>query len=105
MYELILCTCPTVEVAEQIAQTLVGEQLVACVNILPGVRSVYQWQGKVETAQEHLLLIKSQQVLYPAIELAIKAMHPYEVPEIIAVAIDRGSAEYLKWIDSCLATH
>lgn len=105
MYHLIYCTCPTGDVAEQIARGLLSEQLVACVNILPGVRSLYRWQGEVETAQEHLLLIKSQSVLYPVIEAAIKAMHPYEVPEIIAVAIDRGSVDYLKWMDSCLVIH
>lgn len=105
MYHLIYCTCPDMETAEQIARRLLTDELAACVNILPGVRSIYRWQGEVETAQEHLLLIKSQQARYAMIEAAIKAMHPYEVPEIIAVAIDNGSTEYLQWIDSCLSTH
>lgn len=104
MYHLIYCTCPNLETAEAIAKHLVGENLAACVNILPGVDSVYQWQGQIETAREHLLLIKSPQSRYDAIEAAIKATHPYQLPEIIAVAIERGSAEYLKWIDSCLST-
>lgn len=105
MYHLIYCTCPDVEAAEKIARQLVMDKLAACVNILPGVRSIYQWQGDVETAQEHLLLIKSQQSLYTAIETAIKSLHPYDVPEIIAVVLDSGSTDYLQWIDSCVSSH
>ncbi|MCK9607415.1 MAG: divalent-cation tolerance protein CutA [Methylomonas sp.] len=105
MYHLIYCTCPNRETAESIAGRLISEKLAACVNILPGVLSVYEWQERIETAQEHLLLIKSPSVRYDAIEAAIKALHPYQLPEIIAVAIERGSAEYLKWIDSCLPTN
>lgn len=104
MHQLLFCTCPDAEVAERIAGQLVGEGLAACVNILPGVRSVYQWQGVIESAQEHLLLIKTQSAGYPLVEQAIKALHPYDVPEIIAVAIERGSTDYLQWIDSCLST-
>lgn len=104
MHHLILCTCPSAEVAENLARHLVEKRLVACVNILPGVRSVYLWQGEIETAQEQLLLIKSAQSQYAAIESAIKTLHPYQVPEIIALPIEQGSAEYLQWIDSCLVT-
>jgi periplasmic divalent cation tolerance protein len=104
MYQLILCTCPDQNSAETIAKQLVSQQLAACVNIMPGLTSVYQWQGEIETAQEHLLMIKSQQQQFAAIETAIKAIHPYQLPEIIAVAIEQGSADYLKWIDSCLPT-
>ncbi|OAI00300.1 dihydroorotate dehydrogenase [Methylomonas methanica] len=102
MYQLILCTCPDIEVADKLAGTLITQKLAACVNILPGVRSVYEWQGEIETAQEHLLLIKSHQDRYAAIEATLKSLHPYQLPEIIAVAIESGSLEYLKWIDSCL---
>ncbi|AMK75680.1 MULTISPECIES: divalent-cation tolerance protein CutA [Methylomonas] len=102
MYQLILCTCPDVEVADKLSRELVSRKLAACVNILPGVRSIYEWQGEVETAQEHLLLIKSHQDRYAAIEATLKSLHPYQLPEIIAVAIERGSPDYLKWIDSCL---
>lgn len=104
MHQLILCTCPNAEVAEQIARTLLTQRLAACVNILPAVRSLYRWQGEIEAAQEHLLLIKSQSGSYSAVEIAIKALHPYDVPEIIAVPIERGSSDYLQWIDSCLST-
>ncbi|MGZ0076155.1 divalent-cation tolerance protein CutA [Methylomonas sp. YC3] len=102
MYQLILCTCPDLEVADKLAGTLITQKLAACVNILPGVRSVYEWQGEIETAQEHLLLIKSHQDRYAAIEATLKSLHPYQLPEIIAVAIENGSLDYLKWIDSCL---
>jgi len=105
MHLLIYCTCPNQETAEQIARQLVASNLAACVNILPGVSSVYEWQGQIETAQEHLLLIKSRKAQYQAIEAAIKAIHPYELPEIIAVAIASGSTEYLQWIDTCVSTH
>lgn len=102
MHQLILCTCPDAESAEKLANMLITEQLAACVNILPGVKSVYEWQGRVETAHEHLLLIKTHQLRFPAVEAAIKKLHPYELPEIIALGIDNGSAEYLKWINACL---
>jgi periplasmic divalent cation tolerance protein len=102
MYQLLLCTCPNQKIAEALAKHLITEQLAACVNILPGITSVYAWQGQVETAQEHLLLIKSHSQLYAALEAAIKQLHPYEVPEVIALPIECGATDYLKWIDACL---
>ena len=102
MYQLILCTCPDAASADMLARALITRKLAACVNILPGIRSIYAWQGEIETAQEHLLLIKSHQDRYAAIEDTLKSLHPYQLPEIIAVALERGSLEYLKWIDSCL---
>jgi periplasmic divalent cation tolerance protein len=103
MYRLIYCTCPDSAVAKRIASKLITEKLAACVNILPGVQSIYEWQEHVETAEEHLLLIKSRTEHCADIESAIKALHPYQIPEIIAVAIERGSNDYLKWIDTCLS--
>ena len=105
MYQIIFCTCPDKKTAESIARQLVEAQLAACINILPSVTSVYQWQGEIETAQEHLLLIKSRNDKYPELENRIQALHPYELPEIVAVSIDHGLPDYLKWIDACLATH
>lgn len=102
MYQIIYCTCPNAAVAEAIASRLVSDKLAACVNILPGVRSIYQWQGEIESAEEHLLLIKSRTSRYDAIESLIQTLHPYQVPEIVAVAVERGAADYLKWIDSCI---
>jgi len=103
-HQIILCTCPDQGSAEKIAHLLVANNLAACVNILPGIRSVYSWQGQIESAQEHLLLIKSNKDRYAAIESAITANHPYELPEIIAVGIDNGLPEYLHWIDLCLSS-
>ncbi len=102
MHQLILCTCPDQKTADTIARRLVTDKLAACVNILPGLTSIYEWQGEIETAQENLLLIKSHRYRFVEIESAIKQTHPYQLPEIIAVDIERGSSDYLKWIDSCL---
>lgn len=102
-HQLILCTCPDRDTADKIARLLVTGQLAACVNILPGILSVYTWQGQVESAQEHLLLIKSSKDRYRALEAAIRDNHPYDVPEIIAVPVEAGLPEYLHWIDSCLS--
>ena len=102
MFQLILCTCPDQSSAEMLARLIVAEQLAACVSILPGVQSIYQWQGAIETAQEHLLLIKSHQSHFERLSCCITTVHPYDVPEIIALPITEGSVEYLKWIDASL---
>ncbi|HHH47525.1 MAG TPA: divalent-cation tolerance protein CutA [Gammaproteobacteria bacterium] len=96
---LIYCTCPDQDSARAIANHLVDQGLAACVNILPGVHSVYRWAGKRETAQEHLLVIKTRPDAYGRLEQAIVDQHPYELPEIIAVPITQGLAAYLAWID------
>jgi periplasmic divalent cation tolerance protein len=98
---IIFCTCPDKDTAEKIARLLVASTEAACVNILPGITSVYRWQGQVESAEEHLLLIKTHKDRYQAIETIICDHHPYELPEIIATSIERGLPEYLHWIDSC----
>ena len=99
---LILCTCPEQEVAERIANELVSQHLAACVNILPGLTSIYLWQDKIEKDPELLLLIKSDLDHYPAVEQAILELHPYELPEVIAVPVQRGAEGYLNWIQQCL---
>ena len=104
MHQLIFCTCPDAVTADQLARALITEKLAACVNIVPGVISVYEWQGQIETAQEHLLLIKSHQDRFATIESTLKNLHPYQLPEIIAVSIENGSVDYLKWINSCVVT-
>ncbi len=96
---MVLSTCPNAEVANTIAHELVQRGLAACVNILPSVRSVYTWKGKVETASEHLLLVKSHTRQYKAIEALIRELHPYELPEIIAVPIAGGLDKYLSWLE------
>lgn len=100
---IIFCTCPDKDTAEKLAQLLIEGDMAACVNILPGVTSIYRWEGQIESAQEHLLLVKTRQDRYPAIEAALREHHPYQLPEIIAAPIERGLPEYLQWIDSCLS--
>lgn len=93
-----LCTCPDAETADRIATALVDERLAACVNVLPGLRSVYRWQGKAESAEEILLLIKTAQDRLKRVSARIAELHPYELPEVIAVEAAGGSAAYLDWI-------
>ena len=87
------------EDAEQIAKMLVEKRLAACVQVLGPITSTYWWQGKMETTTEWLCLIKSRRALYEELERAIKEIHPYETPEIIAVPILAGSKEYLAWLE------
>ena len=95
---LILTNCPDEEVANAIALALVEEKLAACVNLLPRVQSIYRWQGAVESASEIPLLIKTTAACYAALESRICELHPYAVPEIIAVPISRGLPAYLNWL-------
>lgn len=97
---LILTTCPDAATAERLAGGLVGEGLAACVNVLPGVRSVYRWKGQVERAEEHVLLVKSTCGRYSAIETWLRAQHPYELPEIVAVPIAAALPAYLAWLQN-----
>ncbi len=95
---IVITNCPDEETANAIALAVVEEQLAACVNILPRVQSVYRWQGNVESAAEIPLLIKATTRNYPALEARIKALHPYDVPEIVALPIARGLPAYLNWV-------
>ena len=97
---LVLSSCPDAASAQALSTALLSERLAACVNRMPGVKSMYRWQNQVERDDEVLLLIKTRADLYPRLEALIKDMHPYELPEIIAVPVSQGSAEYLAWIDS-----
>jgi periplasmic divalent cation tolerance protein len=99
---LVLCTCPDMPVAERLAALLVEGGHAACVNIVPGLTSIYRWQGKIEQGNEVLLLIKTRRDRYPELERQLHAAHPYELPEIIAVPIDAGLSGYLAWIDANL---
>ncbi len=92
------CTSSSAEEAEAIANALIELRLAACVQILPQVRSVYRWQGKVEQADEWLCLVKTHRRLLPQVEAEIVRRHSYECPEIVAVAIEAGSAAYLQWL-------
>jgi len=97
-FVIIQNSCPDQKTARMIAENLVEAELAACVNILPAGLSIYHWQGKLEFTNEHLLLIKTHEDKYPEIETMIQKLHPYELPEIIAVTITSGSPEYLGWL-------
>ena len=101
---VVLTTTETFAQAEKIAQVLVETELAACVQILPPMTSVYRWQGQVEKATEHLLLIKTLRTSYAAVEAAIKANHSYQTPEIIALPIEAGAEDYLAWLAESVKT-
>jgi periplasmic divalent cation tolerance protein len=96
---LVLTNLPDSDSATEIAHRLLEQRLIACVNILPHVKSVYRWQGKIETAGETTLLMKTTQARYAELEAALAAAHPYELPEIIAIPISAALPAYLDWID------
>lgn len=100
---VVLFTVPLDFDAERLAAELVERSLAACVQIGPGVTSVYRWQGAVEKGAEKILLIKSRAGIFGALEAAIKARHPYEVPEIIALPVSDGHAPYLEWLAASTA--
>ena len=98
-YIMVITTCPDMPAAEKIAGELVDKCLAACVQVIPGVKSFFRWQGEVDNAAEYLLLIKTVAEKYTEIEGIITALHSYEVPEIIAVPVTTGLRDYLTWID------
>ncbi len=102
-YLLVWCTCPA-EVAESIAHTLVDESLAACVNRIGPMQSTYRWQGVIESASEILLVIKTRTGLYSSLQTRLQALHPYEVPEILATSIEQGLPEYLAWVAQSTAS-
>ena len=95
---VVFTTAADAAEAEKIGRALVERQLAACVNVLPQVRSIYRWQGKVEDAPEILLIIKTTGAQFPAVCDAIRELHSYEVPECICLTINEGAPEYLKWL-------
>ena len=99
---IVFVACESKEQAETIAQALVTEKLAACVNVIPGIRSCYVWEKKVTWSDEVLLLIKTTRGRFDQLQDRVKAMHSYEVPEIVAVTIDDASEKYIAWIDTCV---
>ena len=91
-------TAPDAAVAERIAETLVDERLAACVNLLPDMRSIYRWEGKVERAEEIVMVVKTATDRVAAASLRIRELHPYTTPCIVALPIATGNADYLAWI-------
>jgi periplasmic divalent cation tolerance protein len=95
---VVLMTAPDVECAQRIARALVGERLAACVNLVPGIQSIYRWEGAVQEEAEVLLVAKTRADRVAELEARVRALHPYEVPEVIALPIQAGSDAYLRWV-------
>ncbi|MFD0740056.1 divalent-cation tolerance protein CutA [Lysobacter koreensis] len=102
---LVQCSVPDADTADAVAQALVGERLAACVQRLPGVQSTYRWQGRVERNDEVVLLIKTTTQRLAALIARVQALHPYELPEVIAVEASGGFAPYLDWVDEQTRDH
>jgi periplasmic divalent cation tolerance protein len=100
---LVITNLPDVESARALSTQLVEQRLAACVNILAPCHSLYRWEGKLEEAEEVPLLIKTSAARYAALEEAIRAYHPYELPEIVAVRIEKGLPDYLAWVAAATA--
>jgi periplasmic divalent cation tolerance protein len=96
--QIVLSTAGSEDEARKIARNLIERKLAACVNIVPGIESVYHWQGKIESSREWLLLIKTTAARFADVQKIIRELHSYDLPECIAIGIDEGSAEYLNWI-------
>ena len=95
---LVFTTWPDIEVARAAAHTLVEEKLAACGNVVPGVESIYRWQGKIETGAEIIVIFKTVATSYARLEARVRQLHPYEVPEIVAVPVEAGLPDYLGWV-------
>ena len=98
MYIVVLVTTKDEQEANAIAQKLLENKLIACANIIANIKSIFSWQGKMDQANETLLILKSQQKFFPRLVQAVKSVHSYDVPEIIALPIVEGSDDYLNWI-------
>ncbi len=96
---VVFSTASSAEEAEKIARGLVNERLASCVNVVPAIRSIYRWQGKIEDSQEVLLIIKSSRERFDALRTLLEKLHSYEVPEVIAMPVVDGARNYLNWMD------
>jgi periplasmic divalent cation tolerance protein len=95
---IVLCTCPDPSAAEKLAAGLVDNGFAACVNIFPGIRSIYRWQDELQVDDEVLLLVKTSRDAYPQLERWLLDNHPYDVPEVLALPVETGAADYLAWV-------
>ncbi|MEM3695103.1 MAG: divalent-cation tolerance protein CutA [Candidatus Bathyarchaeia archaeon] len=102
MHILVIVTAANKTEAEKIVQTLLSERLIACANIIGPAHSLYWWQGKIENAKEHIILMKTRKSLFSKLSEKVKAIHSYQIPEIIAVPITEGFKPYIKWLDENL---
>ena len=96
---VVFSACATEEEAEKIARMLVEARLAACVNIVPGARSIYRWQGAIESAAEWLLIIKSSRQIFARLSAALERAHSYQIPEVLAVPVVEGAPNYLNWLE------
>ena len=97
---VVLVTCPSRTVARRLARHVVTDRLAACVNILPGIESLFRWQGKIDTSREALLVIKTTAARVARLTRAVVALHPYDLPEVIALPVTGGHRPYLRWVAS-----
>ena len=97
---VLLVTTPSADVAAAIARTLVEEGLAACGNVLPGIRSIYRWEGKVQEDAEALLVIKTERRLVPELKVRLPELHPYDVPELLVLPVEDGLPAYLEWVSA-----
>jgi periplasmic divalent cation tolerance protein len=97
---LVITNMPNLKAAEQLAQQLIEAHVAACINILAPCTSIYHWAGKIENTQEFPMLIKTTEARYQEVQCMIREQHPYELPEIICVAVDNGLPEYLSWVEN-----
>ncbi len=95
---VVLVTAPSAEKAAELGRALVSERLAACANVLPGIRSIYWWEGKVQDEPEALIVLKTTRARFEALRDRVLALHPYQVPEVVALRIEAGSEKYLEWI-------
>ena len=99
---VVLSTCAAEADAERLARALVEGRLAACVNVVPGVRSFYHWKGEVDSGVEFLLIVKTSRDLFPALRAEMEKLHPYEVPELLALPVVAGAENYLSWLQANL---
>ncbi|HET9753774.1 MAG TPA: divalent-cation tolerance protein CutA [Myxococcales bacterium] len=95
---LVFTTLPSAEAAAELAKAVVGEKLAACANLLPAVRSIYRWQGRVQDESEVLVLFKTRQEHFERLKARLLELHPYEIPEVLAVPVEQGYQAYLDWL-------
>ena len=100
---VVLVTCPTSPVARRLANHLITHRLAACVNIVGGVESIFRWKGKTQRCREILLVIKTTRARFASLQRTILSLHPYDVPEVIALTVVAGHRPYLQWVRSSLS--
>ena len=100
---VVLVTAPSEAMALELGQRLVDDRLAACVSVVPGVTSIFMWEGKREEASEALLVIKTRAERYPALQQRVLELHPYSVPEVLALAVEAGGPAYLRWVQDSVA--